>query len=81
MSTELAPPTLSPIEQLDAWATTHTEAASALRMLCRALVFGSGKRLVRTPGLGLRSEGDHGVIGYRELGRLIVNLEVNAPER
>ena len=76
MSTELAPPTLSPIEALDAWATTNTEAASALRALCRILVFGSEERLVRTPGLGLKNERGRGVIGYRELGRLIVNLEV-----
>ena len=81
MSTELATPTLSPIEALDAWATTNTEAASALRALCRILVFGSEERLVRTPGLGLKSERGRGVIGYRELGRLIVNLEVNVPER
>jgi hypothetical protein len=68
---------ITPLEQLDAWATTYTEAASALRALCRALVLGGEEeRLVRTSGLGLKSERGRGVIGYRELGRLIVNLEV-----
>lgn len=55
---------LSPVELMDGWAVEHTDAAVALKDLARLMVF------------GVKGKKGSAVLGYRELGKLICELEV-----